>query len=154
MAGKISSRLLRLGMNWWPPFVGAGIRVREIAPDFRRVRVDMPLRLRNRSRAGTHFGGSLFAMADPFFALMVERNLPDDYLVWDKGASIDFVAPGRGRVHAEFTLAQRDLDTILAMTAAGDKHLHLFRADIRDAEDLVIARIEKIVYVRRWRAPG
>jgi acyl-coenzyme A thioesterase PaaI-like protein len=149
MARKLSPWLLKLGMNLWPPFLGAGIRVARIAPDFREIVVEMPLRLYNRNYFGTHFGGSLYAMTDPFFALMVLHNLPADYLVWDKAASIDFVAPGRSRVRAVFRLTQHDLDSIVKMTANGDKHLHLFNADVTDAEGLVVARVEKIVYVRK-----
>jgi acyl-coenzyme A thioesterase PaaI-like protein len=149
MARRVPRWLLRIGMNLWPPFLGAGIRVRRIAPDWREVAVEMPLRLTNRNGFGTHFGGSLFAMTDPFHALMILRNLPDGYAVWDRTASIDFVAPGRGRVRAVLRLTQEDIDGILRMTAAGDKHLHLFRADVVDAEGLVVARVEKLVYVRR-----
>jgi acyl-coenzyme A thioesterase PaaI-like protein len=138
-------------MNLWPPFLGAGIRVRRVAPDFREVVVEMPLRLYNRNAFGTHFGGSLFAMTDPFFALMVFHNLPRDYLIWDKAASIEFVAPGRTRVISTMRLTEEDLDLIKRMTAQGDKHLHLFRADVLDAEGLVVARVEKIVYVRKKR---
>ncbi len=61
-------------MNVWPPFVGAGIRVRHIAPDFRSVTVDMRLRWSNRNYVGTHFGGSLYAMADPFLMVMLLHN--------------------------------------------------------------------------------
>ena len=147
----MSARLLRFGMNLWPPFVGAGIRVRHIAPDYREVRVEMALGLTNRSYFGTHFGGSLFAMTDPFCALMVVHNLPREYLVWDKSAAIDFQAPGRGRVRAHFVLTQQDIDTIVRMTAGGAKHLHLFRVDVTDDEGLLVARVEKIVYVRRRR---
>jgi acyl-coenzyme A thioesterase PaaI-like protein len=154
MARKISARLLRWGMNLWPPFLGAGIRVRQIAPDFREVTVEMPLRLYNRNYVGTHFGGSLFAMTDPFFMLMVVHNLSPDYLVWDKAASIDFVSPGRGRVRAQFRLTDQDLAQIRACTDGGDKHLHLFKVDVTDAEGLVVARVEKIVYVRRRRSNG
>jgi acyl-coenzyme A thioesterase PaaI-like protein len=152
MARKVSARLLRWAMNLWPPFLGAGIRVRRIAPDFREVEVDLPLRLYNRNDAGTQFGGSLFAMTDPFFMLMLVNNLERDYLVWDKAASIDFVAPGRSRVRARMRLTEHDLDQIRARTADGDKHLHLFRTEITDAEGLVVARLEKLVYVRRRRA--
>ena len=35
------------------------------------------------------------------------------------------------------------------MTASGDKHLHLFNADIKDDDGMVVARVEKMVYVRR-----
>lgn len=149
MARKVPARWLKLGINLWPPYLGAGIRVAHIAADYRHVVVELRLGLRNRNYFGTHFGGSLYAMTDPFFALMVLHNLPAGYVVWDKAASIDFVAPGRGRVHAEFRLEPHDLDTILKMTAAGDKHLHLFKVDVVDAEGLVVARVEKIVYVRK-----
>lgn len=152
MARKMPPWLLKLGMNLWPPFVGAGIRVKRIAADFREIVVEMPLRLYNRNYFGTHFGGSLYAMTDPFFALMVLHNLPPNYLVWDKAASIEFVAPGRSRMRAVFRLAQDDLDTIVKMTADGDKHLHLFNIDVTDAEGLVVARVEKIVYVRKKKS--
>jgi acyl-coenzyme A thioesterase PaaI-like protein len=151
MVRKVSAGLLRWGMNLWPPFLGAGISVRHIAHDFREVVVDMPLRRSNRNALGAHFGGSLFAMTDPFFVLMMVRNLDDDYLVWDKAASIEFLAPGRSRVRTRMTLTAHDLERIRARTVDGDKHLHLFRTDITDDEGLVVARVEKLVYVRRQR---
>jgi acyl-coenzyme A thioesterase PaaI-like protein len=149
MARKTSPRLLQLGMNLWPPFLGAGIRVRRIAPDFREVRIDMDLGLANRNYFGTHFGGSLYAMTDPFFTLMVHHNLPRGYMVWDKAGSIEYIAPARGRVSATLRLAQSDIDTIVRMTADGDKHLHLFQVDVVDREGLVVAKVEKIVYARK-----
>ena len=96
MARSLSPRLLRFVLNLYPPFLGAGIRVVDIAPDFLRAAVEMPLRWYNRNFVGTHFGGSLYAMTDPFFALLVLNNLTPDYRVWDRAASITFVAPGRG----------------------------------------------------------
>jgi acyl-coenzyme A thioesterase PaaI-like protein len=151
MARRLNPRLLRFMLNLYPPYLGAGIRVVEIAPDFRRAAVEMPLRWYNRNYFGAHFGGSLYAMTDPFFSLLVLHNLPAEYRVWDREASINFVAPGRGRMRAEFTVTDEDLETITRMTASGDKHLHLFRTDIVDAEGLVVARVDKVVYVRRGR---
>jgi acyl-coenzyme A thioesterase PaaI-like protein len=147
-----SPRLLRLALNWWSPFRGAGIRVRHVAPGLRSVTVELRLGLFNRTRADAHFGGSLYAMTDPFFALMVQANLGSEYLVWDKAGSIDYVAPGRGSVWARFELAETDLDHIVRMTASGDKHLHLFKVDIKDDDGMVVARVEKMVYVRRRSA--
>lgn len=154
MPRKVPARLLRFVLNLWPPFLGAGVRVKRIAPDYREIVVEMPLRLYNRNWNGSHFGGSLFAMTDPFYALMIIHNLPDGYMVWDKAASIDFVSPGRSRVSAVFRLTEHDLQTIQRMTADGDKHLHLFKADVLDREGLVVARVEKIVYVRKARPPA
>ena len=151
MARKQPPWLLRLRMNLWPPYLGAGIRVRRIAADYREIVVEMPLRPYNRGYYGTQFGGSLYAMTDPFFALMVLHNLPDDYIVWDKAASIEYLAPGRSRMRARFVLSDEDLERIVRMTANGDKHLHLFNVDVVDEEGLVVAKVEKIVYVRRRR---
>jgi hypothetical protein len=53
-------------LNFYPPFLGAGIRVRRGA-DGRTFDVRMKLSAFNRNFVGTHFGGSLYAMCDPFF---------------------------------------------------------------------------------------
>ena len=98
-----------------------------------------------------HAGASLYAMTDPFFALMLQANLGAGYLVWDKAGSIDHIAPARSRVWARVELGAAELENIVRMTASGDKHLHLFKADIKDDEGMVVARVEKMVYVRRRR---
>jgi hypothetical protein len=85
---------------------------------------------------------------------MVLHNLSAEYLVWDKAANIDFVAPGRGRVRAEFALADSDLESIRKMTSGGDKHLHVFKVDVVDEQRLVVARVDKVVYVRRRKEGG
>src|SRR5690242_3493320 len=69
MARNIKKLLRRL--NLYPPFLGAGIHVRRISEDFRTIDVEMPLRFWNRNYVGTHFGGSLYAMCDPFFMVML-----------------------------------------------------------------------------------
>ena len=148
---SVPPRIFRWALNLWPPFMGAGIRVRSITPDFREFVVEMPLRPYNRNAFGTHFGGSLYSMTDPFFVLMLWRNLGPDYVVWDRSACIDYVATGRSRVHAVLKLRDEDLRSIRTMTENGSKHLHLFHADVVDAEELLVARIEKLIYVRRRR---
>jgi hypothetical protein len=149
MARRLSPRMLQFLANIWPPYLGAGIRVRHVANDYRSVTVEAPLRWYNRNFVGTQFGGSLYAMADPVFMLMLMHVLGRDYLVWDKTGSIEYLAPGRSRVWARFELTDDDLAQITRMTAVGDKHLHLFKVDIKDDDGMVVARIEKIVYIRR-----
>src|SRR2546429_7301474 len=69
------SRKLRRGINLYPPYLGASVRVTHISDDFRRVEVEMPLRFYNRNYFGTHFGGSLYSMCDPFYVLMLANIL-------------------------------------------------------------------------------
>jgi len=145
---KISARTLVRGMHLWPPFLGAGIRLRHMSEDFREAEVELRLGRLNRNAVGTQFGGSLFAMTDPFYAIMLMRNLGRDYLVWDKAASIEYLAPGRGTVRARFELTEARLAGIRAQAAGGEKVLPEFDTDIVDANGEVVARAHRTVYVR------
>lgn len=136
------------------PFVGAGIKVTHMAPDFRRIIVEMPLTPLNRNYVGTHFGGSLYAMLDPFYMIMVMKNLGPGHVVWDKAAHIDYVRPGRSKVRADFVLSRAQIDAMRARVAAANGapvHLPL-PIDVRDEDGVVVARAEKLLYVREKRA--
>ena len=82
-------------INIWPPFVGAGIRVTRRTPDMKAVDVEMKLHFFNRNYVGTHYGGSLYSMTDPFYMLMLMHNLGADYIVWDKAEASAFASPER-----------------------------------------------------------
>jgi len=135
-------------MNIWFPFLFSGIRVASISEDFRYAKVELRSRWYNRNYVGTHFGGSLFAMADPFWMIMVMRNLGNEYIVWDKSADIEFVKPGRGLVSTEFVLEPAVLDEIRAAAAGNEKVLRWFEMAIKDSEGDVVAKLRKLVYIR------
>lgn len=142
-------KALKFGMNLWPPFLGAGIRVKHIAADYREIIVSMKLRWYNRNYIGTHFGGSLAAMTDPFYMLMLIHILGSDYTVWDKSSTIDFIAPGRGTVTAHFTLNDDQLAEIQEKTSTGEPYLPKFSVDIVNESGEVIATVEKKLYIRK-----
>ena len=143
---------LRRYMNVWPPFLFAGIRVTRISDDFRHARVELRRRWFNRNYVGTHFGGSLFAMTDPFWMIQMLRRLGPGYLVWDQAGEIRFEKPGRGTVVAEFELTDAVVDEVRAAAEGGDKVLRWFEVPIRDAGGEVVARVRKQVYIRRRRS--
>ncbi|MBU3640328.1 DUF4442 domain-containing protein [Polynucleobacter sp. Fuers-14] len=136
-------------MNLWPPFIGAGITVEKISKDFRHAKVRLKHGLLNRNIVGVHFGGSLFAMTDPFFMMMVSQNIGKGYIVWDQAAKIEFLKPGKGKVHASFEIAQEQLDDIIGSAESGNKVLKDFVVDVKDQENDVVARITKTLYIRK-----
>jgi acyl-coenzyme A thioesterase PaaI-like protein len=144
----MNARLLRRGMGWWPPFLGAGIRVRSFADDFRDAVVELRLGRLNRNYVGTHFGGSLYAMCDPFYMIMLLHHLGGDHLVWDKEGRIEYVAPGRGTVSAHFTLSEARIGEIRAQASGGERVLPEFEVDVTDEAGAVVARVHKTLYVR------
>ncbi|MBM3104964.1 DUF4442 domain-containing protein [Pseudomonas sp. P66] len=142
------ARLLRWLLNFYPPYIGAGIRVLSISPDLRHVRVRMGLHWFNRNYVGTQFGGSLYSMVDPFYMLMLIELLGREYIVWDKAASIDFIAPGKGPVFADLRIDDELLADIREHTAGGKKYLPKLQVDIRDAAGELVAQVDKTLYVR------
>lgn len=149
LGGYNSSGALRRAVNLWPPFLGAGIRVKHVAPDMKSIDVEMKLRWWNANYVGTHFGGSLFALTDAFYMLMLMANLGRDYIVWDKAAAIRYRKPGRGTVRAEFRLTDARLDEIREKLQTLPKYEPTFKVDVKDAQGTLIAEVEKLIHVRK-----
>jgi uncharacterized protein DUF4442 len=149
LLGGNKAKHLRRWINLWPPFFGAGIRVQHIAPDMNAIDVEMKLRWWNANYVSTHFGGSLFAMTDAFYMLMLMANLGSEYIVWDKAATIRYKKPGRGTVRAEFRLSDSQIDNIREKLKTQPKCEPVFTVEVRDESGVVIAEVEKLLHVRK-----
>ncbi len=140
---------MRRMLNIWPPFLFSGISVREISKDFRYTKVRLKKKALTSNYVGTLFGGSLFAMTDPFFMLMILKNLGLNYIVWDKRSEIEYVAPGKSTVYAEFEVKEEDLEEIKREVAAAGKYLKWFEVEIKTSDGTVVAIVKKQIYVRK-----
>lgn len=138
-------RMLRL-MNLWPPLLGAGIRVVRMDTGLREVDVEMKMSRWNRNYVGAHFGGSLFAMTDPFYMMMVMEGLGPGFVVWDKAASIRFRRPGKGTVRAEFRLSEERLEEIRSAVEREGRMDASFSVEVRDTSGTVVAEVERVIY--------
>jgi acyl-coenzyme A thioesterase PaaI-like protein len=145
---RLSAPALGRLWNFWPPFAGAGIRVREISRDWRYARVELIACAMNRGYFGTHFGGSLFAMTDPFYTVMLARLLGGNYLVWDQAAEIEYVKPGQGTVRAEFRIDEACVAELRRVAENGDAVRPEFLVKVTDESGAEIARVRKRLYVR------
>ena len=143
-----ASRLLKL-LRLYPPFLGAGIRIARVSDDLREIDVEMKLHWWNRNYVRTHYGGSLYSMADPFYMVMLIENLGPDYIVWDKAATIRFRKPGKGTVRAEFRLTQEQIDSLRAQVDSQGKIELTFNVQVLDESGEVVAEVEKLLHVRR-----
>ena len=116
-------------MSLWPPYFGSGIRVKNISSDLRSLDVEMKLRFWNRNYVGSHFGGSLYTMVDPFLMLMLIENL--------------------GRVHARFELSGEQIEELRTQADAQFKVEPVFSVQVLDEAGEVVAEVEKTLYVRK-----
>jgi acyl-coenzyme A thioesterase PaaI-like protein len=140
---------LRRFMNLWPPFVFAGIRIVSIEPDWSGAKVRLNLNVMSRNYVGTQFGGSMFAMTDPFWMILLIHRLGPEYVVWDQRAEIEFLRPGKTDVHTEFVVDPAVVQELRDAAQHGDKVLRWFGNDIVDEAGEVVARVRRQLYVRR-----
>lgn len=144
----MQARRLRRLLNWYVPLLCAGVKVEQIDGDFRYARAALRARWYNRNYVGTHFGGTLYSMTDPFFMIMVMENLGPDYLVWDRRGEVEYLKPGRGKIVVELRVGAVDLHVIRDATANGEKYEHWFSCELKDEAGEVVARVRKQLYVR------
>jgi acyl-coenzyme A thioesterase PaaI-like protein len=141
--------LLKLLLNIWPPFLFTGIKVTELSSDFRQAKVRLKMRAWNKNALGVHFGGSLFAMTDPFYVLMILARLGNNYYVWDKSADIDFIKPGEGIVEAEFYVSDDFINEIIEQTRYGEKYQPTVVVYVKNSSNELVAKLNRCLYIRQ-----
>lgn len=153
MIDKILKRLsppnMLRAMRFWPPYLGAGIRVESVNESLTEIQVSMGFTAANRNFVGTHFGGNLYSMCDPWFMFILLWNLGPDFVVWDRSANIQFLKPGMGRVRAIFRIGVPEIEAIRQRAMDGKRHLPTFEAQVVDESGDIVATVEKIIYVRK-----
>jgi hypothetical protein len=148
MAMKWTPRRLRRVLNAYPPYLGAGVRVTRIDPDWSEIHVSMRLRWWNRNAVGTHFGGSLYSMVDPHLMLLFIKRLGSEYVVWDRSATIDFRKPGRGTLTSVLRVPDSELDQARLATSGGAAYRPTFDVEILDEAGDVVALVTKTLHIR------
>ena len=148
---RMTPRRLAIGMSLWIPNLFSGIRVRSFSEDWTEAVVDLHVNVFTRNYVGTAFGGSLSAMTDPYFFMLVMHQLGRDYVVWDTRGEIEFLKPGRGVLTARFAVPREKAEELRERARGGAKVLEWFETVITDASGDVVARVRREVYVREKR---
>lgn len=140
--------LLKMRINTYAPYIGAGIKIEHINLDQGLCVVSMGLNSLNKNIVGTQFGGSLYSMVDPFYMLMLMHQLGSSYVVWDKSSHIEFVAPGNSKVTARMKIPSNEIKTIQDLAKDGEPVFREYMVDIVDEQQKIIATVTKTIYIR------
>ena len=138
-------------MSLWFPNLFSGIRVVRFSEDWTRATVRLHVNVVTRNFVKTAFGGSLSAMTDPYFFMLVMHQLGRDYVVWDTKGEIEFLKPGRGVLTAHFSVPPEKAQELRERAHGGSRVLEWFETEITDAAGDVVARVRREVYVREKR---
>lgn len=142
-----TSTLMKI-LRFYPPFLGAGISVKDFKEDLSYVLVQMKLHFWNKNYVSTHFGGSLYSMVDPFYMLMLIKNLGPNYIVWDKAANIRYKKPAKGTVFARFELTAEQINEIKKQLETNQVIEPVFKVTITDSNDQIVAEVEKTLHIK------
>ncbi len=147
-AMRITPRRLAIGMSLWIPNLFSGIRIRRFSDDWTHATVELHVNVLTRNYVKTAFGGSMSAMTDPYFFMLVMHQLGRDYVVWDTRGEIEFLKPGRGVLTAEFAVSPEKVAEIRESARGGAKVLEWFETVITDRDGDVVAKVRREVYIR------
>ncbi len=142
----------RIGL--YPPFLGMGIRLRSHREDFTRFDVELVPRWYAKNLFGTHFGGSLYTMSDPFYVFIFALNLGADYIVWDQSAEIDFLKPAKGTILGVFEVSKDRIEAIREEVNTLGKNSYHFETKLVDESGDAVAAVRKKIYIRAKKTSG
>lgn len=142
---------VRWVLNLYPPFLFGGIRVDAVEDGMRYCRVRIRKSLVSRNLHGTTFGGTMYAAADPFFALMywqqfARRGVRVDG--WTRSATIRFLRPATSDLTMEFRLDDADVEDMARVLNDAGKGDRVHRVEAVDRDGRVCAIIETEAHVR------
>lgn len=139
--------MVRLGFNLHPAFRGSGGRVVHVARNLRHIRIRLPLNWKTRNIVGSLYGGSLFAITDGAHPMMLMAALGDNYIIWDKAASIRYRKPGFSTLYADFVLSDQEIAEVRAALLVSPELERTYVVELKDDQGTVHTVVERTVYI-------
>lgn len=94
------------------PFKMMQVKILELAPDWRTIKLLLPLSEAATNHQGTMFGGFMASLADPVAALACGKQFPG-YAAWTRKLSIDFLRAGTTDLELHFNFPP-ELEKVIA----------------------------------------
>lgn len=140
--------IFKYGFNFSPMYSRTTGRICEISDDLHKIKIRIKLSYKNSNYVGSIFGGSMLSATDPIFMIQLFNILGNNYVVWDKAASIKFKRPARETCYAVFTFTTDEIIEIKKEVASKNeidliKNIKLTNKD----ESIVFAEVSKTIYV-------
>lgn len=133
--------------NISPMYRGTGGRLIEVHDNLQYVKIKLPLNYKTKNYVGTLYGGHMYSCVDGIFMVQLINILKDDYVVWDKSATIRFRRPGNQTLYAEFELSDEFIQQIKTEIAELNEKDYTLHVDIKDKDGKLYAEVEKVIYI-------
>lgn len=140
--------VFKYGFNISPMYRRSTGRILEVSSDLLKVRVKIQKSYKNKNYVGSIFGGSLFSATDPVFMIQLMQILGNDFVVWDKEATIKFKRPAVEDAYVDFVFMETEILQIKEMVEK-EKEIDIIK-DIKITNkdtSVVFAEVSKTIYI-------
>jgi len=142
-----TSAIFKHGFNLSPMYRRTTARVVEISDDLKEVTIKVPLSYKNKNYVGAIFGGSMFAATDPIYMIQLMQILGEDYVVWDKSATINYKRPAKQNIYCDFKFTDQEIETI-KKRVQNEHEITIEKVTfLKNTENTVFAEVIKILYI-------
>lgn len=140
--------IFKYGFNLSPMYRRSTGRIYFTSDDLLNVKIKIPLSYKNSNYVGTIFGGSMSSATDPVYMIQLIAILGEDYVVWDKEATIKFKRPAKETAYANFDFTKKEINQIKNDVSTNKeidliKELKITNKD----ESIVFAELIKTIYI-------
>lgn len=142
-----TSTIYKYGFNWSPMYRRSTAKLIEVSDDLHYVKIRLKLNWKNRNYAGSIFGGSMLSATDPIYMIQLIQILGDDFVVWDKAASIKYKRPAKETIYAKFVFSAQEIDELRKQISLKNEVNITKSVELINAKNIVFAEIEKTIYV-------
>ncbi|AXT63128.1 DUF4442 domain-containing protein [Aquimarina sp. AD10] len=137
----------KLAFNVSPMYRRSVGRVIKVSEDLHSVEIKIPINYKNRNYSGAIFGGSLFSATDPIMMIQLIQILGNDFVVWDKEASIRYKIPVREKVYALFEFTPNEIKEIRDLVLERQEIDITKKVFIKNRKGKIFAEVTKVLYV-------
>ncbi|MGC6429766.1 MAG: DUF4442 domain-containing protein [Jejuia sp.] len=141
------AQIYKYGFNWSPMYKRTTAKVIEVSDDLHFVKIKIPLSWKNRNYVGTIFGGSMLSATDPIYMIQLLNILGDNFVVWDKAATIKYRRPAKEAVFCEFVFSKEEIESIKNDIELKGEIDIIKTPSIVTEKNVVIAELSKTIYV-------
>lgn len=141
-----TSTIYKYGFNWSPMYKRSTAKLIQVSDNLQYVKIKLKPSWKNRNYAGSIFGGSMLSATDPIYMIQLIQILGDDFVVWDKAASIKYKRPAKETIYAEFVFLDEEIKKIKNEISLKNEVNITKKLTLKNAENTVFAEIEKTIY--------
>jgi acyl-coenzyme A thioesterase PaaI-like protein len=141
------STIYKHGFNISPMYRRTTARIIHISKDLKEIKIKIALSYKNKNYVGAIFGGSMFAATDPIYMTQLMQILGEEYVVWDKAATINYKRPAKETLFCKFIFTAEEIETIKKRVEVENEITIEKTTHLTNTENKVFAEVIKIVYL-------